>query len=252
MHSIGYHVVVLLLWFYGLLLVLGPIVLRIQFRYRASVDPQGVAFDALPVEVQRFIQPKIPGIESLGFKPVAYLSLGAVAPNVKGFMALFSNANTSEWADISLVTSAIRSAGYIEFITRCSEDLQVDTNTNATAPVLGPPVATRYVFRFPQLNDAFTLYRVHKMLAQQKTHGAPAVLPPEGREISELKRRLDRYGPQQQQRGYMYLDSSGNFYRLTWKGAVLGAWRSVWPMPVFRRWRLQARNRTVLKRLGVA
>jgi hypothetical protein len=57
--------------------------------------------------------------------------------------------------------------------------------------------------------------------------GSSPELPPKGREIAELKRRLERYGARQQERGYMYLDYTGDYYRLRWKGAILGAWRNL-------------------------
>ena len=94
--------------------------------------------------------------------------------------------------------------GYMEFITRCSEEMQIDTNTNSTASVLFP-LPQYHVFRFPQIQDVYTLYRVHRMLVTEITHGALPVLPPPGQEVAELKRRLERYGPWQQKHGYMYL-----------------------------------------------
>jgi hypothetical protein len=252
MENFGHQLLRFVLWFYGLMLVLGPIVVRLQFRHRAKVNPQSVSFEALPAKVQQFISSREPGITALGFERVAYLSFGTLSTNTEGYMALFSNSNTCEWSDISFVTSPVTSRGYMEFITRYSEDLQVDTNTNSTAGVLGPPSAGYYVYRFPQVSDAFTLYRAHRMLAEEKSAGAKPVLPPVGQEVAELKRRIERYGPLQQSRGFLYLDATGENYWLTWKGAVFGAWRSVWPVPIFRAWRMQMRNQSILRRIGIA
>jgi len=63
------------------------------------------------------------------------------------------------------------------------------------------------------------------MLVQEKIGGSRPELPSQGQELNELKRRLERYGPRQQERGYMHLEADGQSYRLTWKGAILGAWR---------------------------
>ena len=61
--------------------------------------------------------------------------------------------------------STTKLRGYIEFITYCSEDLQVDKNTNSTMSVLSPhPGGFPYVFRLTPNNDAFTLHRTHRML----------------------------------------------------------------------------------------
>ena len=244
-------IVVLLLKIYGVLFVLGPIVLRLTFRYKAKVNPQLVSLEALPNDVREFMTPRLPGITALGFQPVGYVSLGSIAPNTQAYMALLSNAQTLEWADVSLVKSPTKMKGYIEFITHCSDESQVDTNTNSIAPVLFPS-PTYHVFRFPQIKDAFTLYRAHRMVAQEKLGGSRAVLPGEGQELNELKRRLERYGPRQQERGYMYLERDGQAYRLTWKGAILGAWRSIWPISLVRGWWMQNRSEVRLRSMGVA
>lgn len=245
------NLILLILKIYAVLLVLGPIVLRAKFRFRAKLNVQTVAREALPVDVQKFMDPKVAAISGLGFELVGYVNLGAMAGGTQSYMALCSNSRTMEWADVSVVKGANQMKGYTEFITRCSNDAQVDTNTNATAPVMFPN-PTYHVFRFPQIKDAFTLYRVHRMLAQQYLRGARPELPPKGEEVAELKRRLERYGLRQQECGYMYLDPSGEYFRLTWKGAALGAWRSIWPISALRNFIMESKSRTQLQALGAA
>jgi hypothetical protein len=245
------HYFLLFLRVYGVLLILGPVLLRAKFRYKAKLNPQLVPVESLPLDVRQFMEPRAQSIATLGFEPIGYVSVGNMTTNTGSYMALFSNSRTLEWADVSVVKSASRMAGYIEFITRCSDDVQVDTNTNYIAPVLFPS-PTYHVFRFPQIKDAFTLYRVHRMLVQENTGGSKPELPARGQELAELKRRLERYGPRQQERGYMYLDDTGENFRLTWKGAILGGWRSVWPVSLLRRWWMQGRSEVQLRSLGVA
>jgi hypothetical protein len=243
----------LVLWLlkvYGVLFLLGPIVLRATFKFKAKLDPQIVPSESLPPEVKQFMMPRVSAIAGLGFEPVGYINLGTMASGTQSFMALLSNSRTLEWADVSVVKSPKRMKGYSEFITRCSDDVQVDTNTNATAPVLFP-WPSYHVFRFPQIKDVFTLYRVHRMLVQQNTGGSKPELPPKGQELSELKRRLERYGVRQQERGYMYLDPAGQYFRLTWKGAVLGAWRSIWPISLLRNLWMENQSQTRLRSMGV-
>lgn len=243
--------VLLFLKIYGALFVLGPIVLRATFRFRAKLDPQIVSRESLPPAVAKFMEARTAGITGQGFEPVGYVRISMVSGGTQSFMALFSNSRTSEWADISVAQSSRQMKGYIEFITRCSDDSQVDTNTNATAPVLFPS-PSYHVFRFPQIKDAFTLYRVHRMMVQQKLGGSSPEIPPKGQEIAELKRRLERYGVRQQERGYMYLEPGGQFFRLTWKGAALGAWRSIWPISMIRNLVMESKSQSVLRAQGVA
>jgi hypothetical protein len=244
----------LLLWIakaYAILLILGPILLRSKFRFKAKLNPQLVPIESLPPDVRAFMEPRAKSIAGLGFEPVGYVNVGTMASGTQSFMALLSNSRTMEWADVSAVKSATKMAGYIEFITRCSNDAQVDTNTNSTAPVLFP-LPSYHVFRFPQIKDAFTLYRAHRMLVEENIGGSRPELPPPGQELAELKRRLERYGPRQQERGYMYLDGSGEYFHLTWKGAILGAWRSVWPVSLVRSLLMQSRGENRLRAMGVA
>lgn len=243
--------VLLFLKIYGVLFVLGPIVLRATFRFRAKLDPQLVPKESLPPAVAQFMASRTAGITGQGFEPVGYVRISMVSGGTQSFMALFSNPRTSEWGDISVAQSSKQMKGYIEFITRCSDDSQVDTNTNATAPVLFPS-PSYHVFRFPQINDAFTLYRVHRMMVQQKLGGSRPEIPPTGQEIVELKRRLERYGVRQQERGYMYLEPDGQFFRLTWKGAALGAWRSIWPISMIRNLLMETKSQNLLRAQGVA
>ena len=167
-------------------------------------------------------------------------------------MALLNNSRTLEWADVSVVKSTKQMKGthrvYYPVFGRCSGGY----DANTTAPVCLPVALAIHVFRFPQIKDAFTLYRVHRMLVQQNTGGSRPELPPKGQELAELKRRLERYGVRQQERGYMYLDPTGEYFRLTWKGAVLGAWRSIWPISLFRSLLMQGQSQTRLRSLGVA
>ena len=245
--------VLLLLKIYAVLFVLGPIVLRATFRFRANLNPQLVPRESLPMEVQQFMAPRVSSVSGQGFELIGYVNVGTLVGATQSYMALLTNSRTLEWADVSVVWSTKTNTlkGYTEFITRCSNDAQVDTNTNATAPVLSP-WSGYHIFRFPQIKDAFTLYRVHRILVQQNTGGSRPELPPKGQEVAELKRRLERYGARQQERGYMYLEPSGQYYRLTWKGAALGAWRSIWPISLLRSLWMQSQSQTKLRSLGVA
>ncbi len=50
----------------------------------------------------------------------------------------------------------------------------------------------------------------------------------------------------------MYLDAAGENFRLTCKGAILGTWRSIWPISLLRaRW-MRGKSESHLRALGVA
>jgi len=239
------------LLFYAIMLVLAPVALRYQFRYRAKFSPHSIAVEDLPAAARNFIEPKIKAIEAWGFDILNWLKFDGGSPGTHSFMVLLSNPHTREWADVSYVFAGAKSRGYVEFITACSDGSQLDTNTNALAPVLFP-TPKRYVFRFPQIEDVFTLYRLHRMLVQLNLNSSYPVLPPNGQELIELQRRLERYGPWQRSRGYMYLDATDGSYRLTWKGAMIGGWLSIWPMPQLRAWQMRLQSEAIVQKLGVS
>ena len=248
----AFHFAILfIVWFYVILFVVSPVFLRARFRYKAKVDPEPVALKELPAPARAFMEPRLSQFAAWNFELVTYVRLWKIAGSSEAYMALLSNLHTHEWADVTFVMSGMKNSGYIEFVTRCSEQLQIDTNTNLAAPLLFPLPQYR-VFQLPQVADVFTLYRIHRMLVTEITRGALPVLPAAGEEITELKRRLSRYGPWQQERGYLYLDASGENYRLTWKGAILGAWRAIWPISILRAWRQHHKNSDILLRSGAA
>jgi hypothetical protein len=248
----AFHFAILfIIWFYVILFVFSPVFLRARFRYKAKIDPHPVALEELPAPARAFMEPRLSEFAAWNFELVTYVCLWKIAGPSEAYMALLSNLHTQEWADVTFIISPMNTSGYIEFVTRCSEQLQIDTNTNLAAPVLFP-LPQYHVFHLPQVTDVFTLYRVHRMLVAEITHGALPVLPAAGEEIAELRRRLGRYGPWQQERGYMYLEPGGENYRLTWKGAILGAWRAIWPISILRAWRQQNKNSEILLRIGAA
>ena len=237
--------------FVGLLFVLVPFALWLTYRHRAKVFPRSIAFEELPEQVQKFMQPRVEAIALWGFDLVAYLNLGPLSAGTESFMALLSNPHTSEWADVSFVVSPRKSRGYMEFTTHCSEEVQVDTNTNPIPPALFR-TPNSHVFHFPQVDDVFTLYRLHRKLVDLSTNGNRPILPSRGQEVAELQRRLERFGPWQQSRGYMYLQPPGKFYRLTLKGAIVGGWRAIWPVARMRSFWSRRKSEAILRKIGLA
>jgi hypothetical protein len=237
--------------FYGILLILMPLVFKGRFRYRARLFPRILRFEDLPAAAQEFIGNNINSIEVWGFDLVNYVNLGLVARREGPFMALLSNPYTREWAGISYIVPDRNARGYIAFITQSSDGVEVETNTNVIGSVLFP-TPNRHIFRFPHVHDVFTLYRLHRMLVQHIAGHGCSVLPPRGRETTELQRRLERYGPSQQARGYMYLDWKNECYRLTWKGAIVAGWRSIWPLPLLHAWLTSRQSKALLRRTARA
>jgi len=246
------HVLLItIFWFYIFLFLLAPIALKMRFRLRAKIKVSAIQVKDLPEAARAYLEGRVAEFGKWNFELVSYVNLGNVTPPVGAYMALLSNSFTAEWADATFIVSPVRRYGYFEFITRCSEQLQIDTNTAPSVPVFFS-VPEHPTFRFPQIDDVFKLYRIHRMLVTEIARGALPLLPSTGEELAELERRLERYGAWQQKHGFMSLDAAGENYRLTWKGAILGAWRSIWPISMFRAWRRWMENRAILNRVGAS
>ena len=67
--------ILLILKIYVALFILGPIVLRLQFRFKAKLDPQLVPLESLPPDVRAFISGRVSTITSLGFEQVGIISI---------------------------------------------------------------------------------------------------------------------------------------------------------------------------------
>lgn len=237
--------------FVGLMLILAPIALWLQFRHPAKYFVRVLSSQELPPAALAYFQERVEAILLWGFDLVTYLKVDFLSAEKEEFLVLLSNPHTSEWAVVSYCVGPKAKVPdvHMAFTTYCSEGLQVDTSTELIAPS-ALPSAGHHVFRFARIKDIFTLYRLHRKLVDRTCNGAPAVLPSPGQEVAELQRRLERYGPALQSRGYLRLDDEGKCYRLTLKGSIVAGWRSIWPIPMLRRWRTQAQSNSILREIA--
>jgi hypothetical protein len=238
-----------ILAFIGLMLIFAPIALWFQFRHPAKVFVRVLSSQELPVAAKGYFDERVETILLWGFDLVTYLKVDFQSEDKDEFLVLLSNPHTQEWAVVSSPVSPKTSNGHMAFTTYCSEGLQVDTSTELIAPSVLPRTE-HHVFRFPRIKDVFTLYRLHRKLVDRTCNGAPAVLPPPGQEVAELQRRLERFGPSLQTRGFLRLDNEGKCYRLTLKGAIVAGWRSIWPVPMLRRWKMRAQSDSLLREIA--
>ncbi len=152
-----------ILWFYGILLVFAPIVLRIQFRYRAKVDPRVVPLEELPAEVREFMEPRVASLAPWNFDLVAYLSVGSIASGTEAFMALLSNPHTANGRTCRSSSPKRKARATWNSSPAARRKCRLTRIRTPTASVLFP-LPQYHVFRFPQIQDVYTLYRVHRML----------------------------------------------------------------------------------------
>lgn len=234
------------LWIF--LHVIGPLIVKATFRYSATVDPHKVLPETLPVTARAAVERWSAQIQALGFSPVGVYNMGALASSTQSFLAYFVNRTAGDFANISVVLSSAVTKSYFEFSSSFSNGLTLDTNVNQIVSIGSVP-ADILIFRFPSIASPSQLYQVHRALIQKHAAFLRPQLPPEGEEATRIVKQLGRFGPCQAAAGLMYLAPGASHYRLTWKGAFLMTWKSIWPTPLIRRTLYAMRMQKVLKSL---
>jgi hypothetical protein len=236
----------LLLWVF--MHIMAPIALRFTFRYSAKVELAKFALGALPPDVRALVNRWSSQIQSAGFSLVGIYGLGELASGTQSFIAYFVNRSAGDFANISVVSNKTKTQGYFEFSSSFTNGLTLDTNSNKTVPATATP-SDILIFRFPQITSPSQLYQIHRALIQKHAGFLRPQLPPESEESTRIIKQLVRFGPTQAQAGYMQLASDGTHYRLTWIGAWLVAWKSLWPTSLIRRSLYRARMQKLLHSL---
>lgn len=234
--------------FWAFLHVVGPLVIKATFRFSATIEPTKVPLESVPAAVRAAIERWSTQIQALGFTPVGIYNMGALASNTQSFLAYFVNRTAGDFANVSAVLSGSVIRSYFEFSSSFSNGLTVDTNINKTATIGSQP-SDLLIFRFPSIDSPSLLYQVHRALLQKHASFLRPQLPPEGQEATRIVQQLGRYAPCQAAAGLMYLAPGDTYYRMTWKGAVLMTWKSIWPTPLIRRTLYSLRMQKVLKSL---
>jgi len=214
--------------FLGALHVIGPIVVRFTLRFSASCRLNKVSLEDLPPEVAAVFRQRTPALKSLGFVPLGSYDCGSLTPETRSYLAYFANRNANDFASLCALVTPRKTVSYLEFSTSFANGFNLETNTNATAP-LTPESPTHRVWRFPKIGNAEALYQLHRRLLQKYAPGLWPLETSSGQELDRYVRVIENYGPRHARIGYMRLSEDGQWYELTWKGACLMTWRRLWP-----------------------
>ena len=215
--------------------VLGPLAVHWTYRFAARCNPSEVSPGALPEPIAALFLRRIPELRELGFESNGCFDCGCLVSETRSYVAYFCDRRTNDFANVTVLVTPKLIAGYLEFSTRFTDGLVLETNTNRVLPLTPLNPETR-VFRFPEIQDARTLLRTHRQIIEKY---APELRPqaePRGEEIARFVRVVENYGPRHAQIGYMRLAEEAEWYKLTWKGAFLMTWRGLFPMSFVRTW----------------
>lgn len=229
----------------GVLHIAGPLALHSTFRFTSTITPLKTLSENLPEAVTSCIAPRIGEMETLGFEYLGCYDCGELTLQTRTYVAYFCNRATNDFANVTVVVTPKGVGSYFEFSTRLSNGMTLETNTNKTLP-LTPDNPVVRVFRFAEISEAPALLAIHRWLLEKYAGGLWAVGEPKGQEIQRLIRVLENYVARHEKIGHMRLMDNGESYRLTWKGALLMAWRGLWPTSLLRR--MQERHAMSLER----
>jgi hypothetical protein len=174
--------------------VLGPLAVHWTYRFSARCRPSQISLGELPPPVATLFQKRIPEIRDLGFELTGCFDCGALAAETNSYVAYFCNRRTSDFANISVLVSPVGTASYLEFSTRFTNGLVLETNTNRVVP-LAPLSPENRVFRFPEIRDARTLLETHRQVVEKYAFNLRPETEPRGAEIQRYVRVIENYGP---------------------------------------------------------
>ncbi len=213
--------------------LLGPLALRRSFHFSAQSQPRLLTGEEIAPELEQRIEDVAAPLKNLGFAYLGCYDFGELAAHTRTRMALFSNANTNDFATLTVASSANLTDSFLEFSTEFGTGLRLETNNNGVLPLTPDPKGAR-VFRFSAIRGPRELYRLHRRLLEKHADGAWAKPEARGQEISRWVRTIRNYGPRHAEMGYMKAARGEQQYELTWKGAALMAWRGMLPGALVR------------------
>ena len=218
----------------ALLYLLAPLAVRWTYRVAAHCRPTAAPLDRLSEPVAAIFRKRIPELRELGFELAGCYDCGCLATDTHSYVAYFSD-RANDFANVTTLVSPGGVSSYLEFSTKFTIGLVLETNTNRVPPLTPANPETR-VFRFPELSEASALLHAHRQILEKYAGGLRPQGEPRGLEIERYARVVENYGPRHNQIGYMRLTDDGQWYQLTWKGAFLMTWRGLWPVSFVRHW----------------
>lgn len=208
----------------------------------------------LPEAARAFHEDVAAELAPLGFEPAAYLINTNTAPNVTGYLAIFSRYHTRDQvAALAVFARAGRLVSLwsynVEF--NCGFTDGTDLNTNNSREPLGlHPAPWTELQRIPDMTSPAELCRVHEELAMRR---GLAKRPPPAPEEMAARLREDTLKQLQvnAERGWLRLDPDQRVYRHTLKSSLLVITRHLPPINMICRAQIRRRARALLRELNL-
>lgn len=238
----------------GLFLVT-PLIVRGTWRMATHPDFKQLDLKAIDPAIARFLAGHAATLLELGFDEPTHLRLPNAAPNLTGYLIVMVNRRTGDKVMVTVLiadTVPRSEMWYVEFSTRYDSGEVFDTlNASELNPFPPGPQAVRT--QVPGVRDVGDLLDLHRFVqAKHAPAGTPWVYEP-GTVVEYLteyawSKPFDR----QVARGTLYVNASGDAYRMT----ILGAYRIVsgllQPIKALRELAMRREERRILSEFARA
>lgn len=188
-------------------------------------------------------------LATLGFSPPVRGANHAIA-NVKSCFSLVEHPRDGTLAFVLVTQGAhVGTSAVVTFRTDFADGWHMYTSNSSIVPRMPPRPAIDGV-RFPGMQDVRELYELHRFRAAERARRVPAVSMTRGNDPLEFQRQESRevYDFWVQAGYYGLVD--GPAIRFTAKGAILAAWRGLFPWKQITTWRNAGKASAILRRAG--
>jgi hypothetical protein len=232
-----------LLGFYAIVGILTPISLKRRQWIATDRLFSPISLDGInaPEVFRSWAATLIPVVEGLGFTFRGAFRPSQVMPDSEMFLALFENRKLNQIAQLFTVTAKRgiirRSETVLVFSTDFADHTRLYTS-NSRVLALEPRIRIREgSMRFPEIDDPRRLYEIHQATLAWYAAGAPRLAVAIDDPAEYLRAAFQNDIAKFTECGYYFVDTKRNVLRLTWRGAFLVTWKSLWPFKWIRQFR---------------
>lgn len=230
--------------------VVGPLIVKKQFRHRCEPELVPVQRSEMPGDAADYIELAEAALREQGFECVGRARIDTVK-GVAAWVSLHVHPEHRDLAQAGVVARLDGEDGsigpveerHVEFLTRWP-GRELLTN-NSSQAMSFDPVRGQSLARLVDTQDIAVLYHVHRARVRDDGAAASSMLPEKGKELEALAMMTRDWMRAQEARGNVVeLDDEPGMYGLTWRGAFRATWRHLWPFKgaALRRARVQARK----------
>jgi hypothetical protein len=206
--------------------------------------------EVVPEEVWTNIREAIASLSPCGFKAVGHFRKIDLVPGAMSYVTFLESADHFTVANLITVfvtnRKGVHANATLGFRSESPDGTEFVTGNNT---ILGgtPRRKNRVSLWMPEIQNPGELYEFHQRLVN-----AFCPVPKEFSLDGNPGQHMNKYSSAEiaywVDKGYFKLDATGEVYRLTWKGAVLVAWKHLWPIkPLRRAWRKHQTHKLLRK-----